>query len=84
MAVRAALQELVASYEALQAFDLENTESILRAIAQKHGLKPGKLIGAVRVALTGEAVAPGIFDVIVTFGRETVSTRINRLLGTFA
>ncbi len=84
VAVRAALQELVASYEALQAFDLENTESILRAIAQKHGLKPGKLIGAVRVALTGEAVAPGIFDVIVTFGRETVSTRINRLLGTFA
>ena len=83
-AVRAALQELVASYEVLQPFDLENTESILRTIARKHDLKPGRLIGTVRVSLTGEGVAPGIFDVIVTLGRETVLTRINRLLATFA
>ena len=83
-ALRAALQELVARYEALQTFDLENTESILRAIAQKHDLKAGRLIGTVRVALTGEGVAPGIFDVIVTLGRETVMTRINHLLATFA
>ena len=82
--VRAALQELVARYQAVQTFDLENTESILRAIAQKHDLKPGRLIGTVRVALTGEGVAPGIFDVIVTLGRETVFTRINHLLATFA
>ena len=82
-ALRAALQELVARYEALQTFDLENTESILRAIAQKHDLKAGRLIGTVRVALTGEGVAPGIFDVIVTLGRETVMTRINHLLATF-
>ncbi len=83
-ALRAALQELVARYQALQTFDLENTESILRAIAQKHDLKAGRLIGTVRVALTGEGVAPGIFDVIVTLGRETVLTRINHLLATFA
>ena len=83
-ALRAALQELVARYQALQTFDLENTESILRAIAQKHDLKAGRLIGTVRVALTGEGVAPGIFDVIVTLGRETVMTRINHLLATFA
>ena len=84
IAVRSALQELILSYEALQTFDLENTESILRAIAKTHDLKPGRLIGTVRVALTGEGVAPGIFDVIVTLGRETVLTRINHLLATLA
>ena len=82
--LRAALQELVARYQAAQPFDLENTESILRTIAEDHDLKAGRLIGTVRVALTGEGVGPGIFEVIVTLGRETVLTRINRLLATFA
>ncbi len=82
--LRAALLELAARYEVLPTFDLENTESILRTIAQKYDLKAGRLIGTVRVALTGEGVAPGIFDVIVTLGRETVLVRINHLLATFA
>ena len=76
------LRDLVASYTSLDPFDLESTESVLRAIARQHDLKAGKLIGAVRVALTGQSVAPGIFDVIVTLGRETVSARINHLLAT--
>ncbi len=80
--VRASLEELSARYAALPTFDLENTDSTLRAIARKHDLRAGRLIGAVRVALTGEAVAPGIFDVIVTLGRETVVIRINHLLST--
>ena len=76
------LEDLVESYATLQPFDLENTESVLRTIAQQHRLKTGKLIGAIRVALTGEGFAPGIFDVIVTLGRNTVLTRIHRLLST--
>ncbi len=78
------LQALVESYATLKPFDLENTESVLRTIAQQHHLKTGKLIGAVRVALTGEGVAPGIFDVIVTLGRDTVLARINRVLATIS
>jgi len=58
---------------------LENTESVLRKISQGHKLNTGKFIGAVRVALTGEATAPGIFDVIVTLGRNTVLARIKQL-----
>ena len=73
------LKNLVDSYADLKCFNLENTESVLRKISQGHKLNTGKFIGAVRVALTGEATAPGIFDVIVTLGRNTVLARIKQL-----
>jgi len=36
------------------------------------------LINAARVLLTGKAVAPGIFQVMVTLGRERVVQRLRR------
>ena len=63
-------------------FTLEKTEELLRGIAAEAGLKAGVLIGAVRLAVTGRSNAPGIFDVLVTLGRERTVQRLNRLLET--
>ena len=63
-------------------FTLEKTEEILRAIASELGLKAGILIGAVRLAVTGRSNAPGIFDVLVTLGRDRTVQRLDRLLET--
>jgi glutamyl-tRNA synthetase len=63
-------------------FTLEKTEELLRGIAAETGLKAGVLIGAVRLAVTGRLNAPGIFDVLVTLGRERTVERLNRLLET--
>ena len=75
-----AIRELCGSYEELTPFDLDSTERALRDTVKAQGLKSGQLIGAVRVALTGKSVAPGIFDVIVTLGKQRTVERLNRLL----
>ena len=74
------IQQLVEAYRQLDPFDLETTEKTLRTITAKQGIKAGQLIGAIRVALTGQAVSPGIFDVIVTLGQKQTLERLNRLL----
>ncbi len=70
-----ALSERVSS---LQAFELRATEKCLRDLAAEKGLKAGLLINAVRVALTGQAVAPGLFEVMQVLGRERVVSRLRR------
>ena len=75
-----AIHGLAESYRQLEPFDLETTEQVLRQVGEKHEIKAGKLIGAVRVALTGKAVAPGIFDVIVALKKERTLKRLDRVL----
>lgn len=59
-------------------FDLAGSENALRALAAEKGVKAGLLINAARVALTGQAVAPGLFEVMVTLGQERVVARLRR------
>jgi glutamyl-tRNA synthetase len=74
------LPELASRFEALDAFTLESTEAALRAYADEAGVKAGLLINAARTASTGSSVGPGIFDVIVTLGRERTAARLRRAL----
>jgi len=60
----------------LDAFDPASTEPALRALAEARGVKAGVLIHAVRVAVTGKTVSPGLFDVLGLLGRERVATRL--------
>ncbi len=75
-----ALQALAEAYRGLEPFDLETTEQVLRQAGDEHQVKAGKLIGAVRVALTGKTVAPGIFDVIIALKKERTLERLDRVL----
>ena len=59
-------------------FDAQETEKALRAMAEEKGVKAGLLINAARVALTGQAVAPGLFEVMVVLGQERVVARLQR------
>jgi glutamyl-tRNA synthetase len=75
----AALEDLSGAYRDLKVFSLENTEKILREVGERHSLKAGKFIGAIRVALTGKTAAPGIFDVIVTLGKDKTLERLGKV-----
>jgi glutamyl-tRNA synthetase len=70
------LAALAAAFEALPAFDIVSTEGALRATAAARGVKAASLIHAVRVAVTGTSVSPGLFDVLALLGRERVRTRM--------
>ncbi len=72
------LEALAARLAATEPFSLETTEKSLREFADEKKLKGGLLINASRVALTGQAVAPGLFEVMVALGRERVVSRLNR------
>ena len=57
-------------------FEPAALESALRALADERGIKAGVLIHATRVAVTGQAVSPGLFDVLALVGRDRVVRRL--------
>jgi glutamyl-tRNA synthetase len=57
-------------------FDPPTLESALRSLADERGIKAGTLIHATRVAVTGQAVSPGIFEVLALVGRERAIRRL--------
>jgi glutamyl/glutaminyl-tRNA synthetase len=81
------LAAIDASLAGLETFDPVSTEGVVRALAEGRGVKAGVLIHAVRVAVTGKTVSPGLFDVLALLGRDRVRDRIaaaRRLLLTSA
>jgi glutamyl-tRNA synthetase len=75
----AARELLQASHDALSAdtsWTLKSTEDALRGLAEARGIAPGKIFQPLRVALTGLAASPGIFDVLVVLGRDRSLARI--------
>jgi glutamyl-tRNA synthetase len=68
---------------ALEPFDVGTTEKCLRGLAEEKGVKAGLLINATRVALTGQAVAPGLFEVMHALGRDRVAARLHRAANFF-
>ncbi len=70
------LRALEAEWSALPEFDAVSTEVALRRVAEARGIKAGTLIHAVRVAVTGTAVSPGLFEVVALVGRARVSDRL--------
>ena len=57
-------------------------EKDLRKLADDRTVKAGVLIHGTRIALTGRMVSPGLFEMLVLLGRETVLRRLERLAQT--
>ena len=76
----APMETLIATYRQLPAFEKAALETALRATAEQHGLKAGALIHATRVAVTGRAVSPGLFEVLELLGRERSLARLTAAL----
>jgi glutamyl-tRNA synthetase len=81
--VNPTLRELVPAlldqYGICEDFTLQSTEETLRALAEKAGVKAGLLINGLRVGLTGQGVAPGLFEVMQALGRQRTLDRLRRL-----
>jgi glutamyl-tRNA synthetase len=70
------LERVAARFAALDEFDEATLEPAVRGLADEEGIGAGKLIHPLRVALTGVAASPGIFDVVRLLGRERVLERL--------
>jgi glutamyl-tRNA synthetase len=65
-----------AAYAELSTFDPGSTEAALRTVADTTGVKAATVIHAVRVAVTGRTVSPGLFDVLSLLGRQRTRARL--------
>jgi glutamyl-tRNA synthetase len=66
--------------ERVQPFDEATIEAALRKVAAERGITAGALIHATRVAVTGRAVSPGLFEVLALLGRQATLARLARLV----
>ena len=71
-----ALRETLAGTEWSEAL----LEKALRELADARTVKAGMLIQGTRIAMTGRMVSPGLFEMLVLLGRETVLRRLDRLV----
>jgi len=54
----------------------EALEETVGQVAEAHGLKMGKLAAPLRAALSGRAVSPSVFDMMLVIGREETIRRL--------
>jgi len=73
---RKILTALVLALQAIEAWDLQNIEAGVRAVADTHGVKLGQVAQPLRAVLTGSTISPGIFEVLFALGQEETIARI--------
>ncbi len=66
------------------AFEADELEPPLRALAEARGWKAGDLFMAIRVAVTGRTATPPLFDTLVALGRERVLARLDHAMTVLA
>jgi glutamyl-tRNA synthetase len=76
-----AIEGLGAAAETIEAtaeiaFEADELEPPLRALAEDRGWKAGDLFMAIRVAVTGRTATPPLFDTLVALGRERTLERL--------
>ena len=62
------------------AFEADELEPPLRALAETNGWKVGDLFMAIRVAITGRTATPPLFDTIVALGLDRTLERLDRAI----
>jgi glutamyl-tRNA synthetase len=75
------LADARAALDSASDWNATSLEEALRRVAEARGIGAGKLFQPLRVALTGSAVSPGIFDVLTLLGRDRSLARIDDALG---
>ena len=63
-----------------QPFTAEALEGTVRGLATERGVKAGVLIHATRVAVTGRANSPGLFEVVELLGRDRATARLSAVI----
>lgn len=64
---------------ATEHFDIKTAEEIFRDLVAELGIKAGDLVHPVRVALTGKAIGPGLFDTMAILGKERTVKRLSQV-----
>jgi glutamyl-tRNA synthetase len=75
---RPLLERFIEAATATDPFTAAPLEAALKGVVEAAGMKVGDLIHAVRVAVTGKTVGPGLYDCLEILGRERSIDRLER------
>ncbi|MDD5483604.1 MAG: glutamate--tRNA ligase family protein [Kiritimatiellae bacterium] len=78
------LLELNERFKKLEKFNAAASEQALRQYGAESGIGAGPLIHAVRVAVSGLAMGPGLFEMLAVLGKTRVTGRIARSVAMFS
>jgi len=70
------LDVIAAAYEELEEFSLETTHDLLVKMGELREMGIGALVHPVRVAVSGLAEGPGLFEMLVLLGQKRVCKRL--------
>ena len=62
-----------------EAFDRENLEIIVNEIIKNKEINFKSIGQPLRVALTGSRFGPGLYDILISLGKEEVLKRLNQI-----
>ena len=77
-AIAPILAKLLTRFEAFPTFSKQQWEGAFKQLVEEEGVKMGQLAQPVRVALTGRAASPGLFDVMEVLGRDRTLFRLRQ------
>jgi glutamyl-tRNA synthetase len=81
--LKSAFAELAEEINAMDVWTAKDLENTLKAMLGKLGIKPGVLVNAIRVAMTGQAVGPDFVKSLVVLGPEKVADRLAKAVSFF-
>jgi glutamyl-tRNA synthetase len=70
--------------EALNTFTAEEIKNALNRSLEKLGIKIGKVLQAIRVAVTGVGAGPDLMNIIEILGKEEVISRLDKAVNTLS
>ena len=74
------LLELREQLAAVEDWEADPLERVLRTVAESKEISAGRLIHPTRLAVTGRGASPGLFEVLELLGRDRTLTRMDRLI----
>jgi len=81
---KAGFEQLIAALESLSSFEPADIEAAVKGVLESSGLGLGKLAQPVRIALTGDAVSPPIYETIAVVGQAETLRRMRAALSQFS
>jgi len=77
---RELLKKFSAVLATVEPFETGPIEEALKQFVEEQRIKIGDIVHALRVAVTGKSVGPGVYDCLAILGREATLARIERAL----
>ena len=74
------ISEFKNKLSSLKDFNKENLESIINELIKKHETNFKGVGQPLRVALTGSKFGPGLYDIVISLGKDDVEKRLGKIL----